>query len=118
MSGDYTPERLRRAQEEYARQACRALNRVANRVLGEAQREAPVEEGTLRASGAVALDCDPRRLAAGGDARARISFATPYAARQHEHDEYRHPKGGKAFYLRDPVQRCRLADELRREMRL
>jgi hypothetical protein len=74
-----------------------ALRAAAYDILGAAQRDAPVEEGTLRASGHVEI----RETMDG--ATATISFATPYAARQHEETTWHHPRGGKAKYLEDQV---------------
>jgi hypothetical protein len=71
---------------------------IAEDLLGQAQRSAPVDEGTLRGSGAVKIT---EKL---DGVEAEISFDTPYAARQHEEVTYRHPKGGKAKYLEDPLK--------------
>lgn len=71
----------------------------ADHVLGEAQRLAPLDEGTLRGSGQVTED-----VHAGG-VDITISFSTPYAARQHEELDYQHPKGGQAKYLEEPFKR-------------
>lgn len=65
-------------------------------VLGEAARLAPVEEGTLRASG------DRRTIRHADGADVEGFFSTPYAARQHEELGWRHPKGGQAKYLETP----------------
>ena len=35
--------------------------------------------------------------------QAAVTFNRPYAVRQHEELGYRHPKGGKAKYLEDPM---------------
>lgn len=78
--------------------ATRAIEAWAQHVLGEAQRGAPVEEGTLRASGNVEV------FEAGSGATVVISFRTPYAARQHEELGYSHPKGGHAKYLETPFK--------------
>lgn len=65
---------------------------AAEHLLTAAQAQVPVDEGTLRASGAVSVDVDT----------ATVSFDTPYAVRQHEEIGYHHPKGGKPKYLEDP----------------
>jgi hypothetical protein len=80
-----------------------ALTTFANHVLGEAQRIAPLEEGTLAASGTVDVQHTP------GGAEATISFSTPYAARQHEELAWQHRAGRQAKYLETPFKR-----ELRR----
>lgn len=96
--------------------------RSAEDLLGEAQRRAPVEEGTLRGSGSIALIVNGTRFeghamlaAAKAAARAaalagqpitvsaEVSFNTVYAARQHEETTWAHPKGGQAKYLAQPL---------------
>jgi hypothetical protein len=75
-----------------------ALEAVGEDLLGQAQREAPVDEGTLRGSGAV-------EVSERGDVLSvEVSFSTVYAARQHEEVTWNHPKGGKAKYLEDPLK--------------
>lgn len=86
---------LKRRQRAAAK---RALTRVAEDLLGRAQRLAPVEEGTLRASGDVDVDD------LGDTVVATVSFNTIYAARQHEELDWRHPKGGQAKYLEQPLR--------------
>ena len=90
---------------------------VSNDLLGKAQREAPVDEGTLRGSGEAKVE-------EGGDKiEVTVSFSTVYAARQHEEVTWNHPKGGKAKYLSDPFRDSRarymkaLEDALRRASR-
>lgn len=76
----------------------RAVTKIGEHVLGAAQRLAPVEEGTLRASG----DLEVSRTV---DAyTAEVSFNEVYAARQHEELGWRHPLGGQAKYLEQPVR--------------
>jgi len=113
-------------------------------LLGRGMRDAPVAEGTLRATGHAAVFVDGRRVsrlgthavradtgrriatsrlheaaAAGTAVTHRVGeravmeggmgdaivgeagFDTPYALIQHEHEGYRHPKGGKCRYLSD-----------------
>lgn len=100
----------------------RDVNRAGNIVLGEAQRRAPIEEGTLRGSGSLALVVDGEtfdgagalagataaaiaKVRAGGSPTvyAEVSFNTVYAAAQHEGLDYDHPKGGEAKYLERPL---------------
>lgn len=84
-----------------AKQRAAAIGAIevwAQHVLGEAQRLAPVEEGTLRAAGNVEV------FEAGDGATVVISFRTPYAARQHEELGYAHPLGGQAKYLETPFK--------------
>lgn len=80
-------------------------------VLGESALRAPVDTGDLRGSGYVELDgqtfargdASGAALVVGGApeeaTRAEIGFASKYAANQHEHVEYDHPRGGEAKYL-------------------
>lgn len=86
---------IRRARR---RAAVEALRVIGDDLLGQAQREAPVEEGTLRGSGAVDVTQDAN------SASVEVSFSTVYAARQHEEVSWKHPKGGKAKYLEDPLK--------------
>lgn len=76
-----------------------ALRVVAEDLLGEAQRLAPVEEGTLRASGDVEVE-----HGVGGMTVATVSFASIYAAAQHEGLDFEHPKGGQAKFLEQPLR--------------
>lgn len=90
---------------EHARRAVwhatvEAVRRCGEDLLGKAQRDAPVEEGTLRASGELELEnTAPVAPRAGSEVTATVSFNTVYAARQHEELGWRHPKGGRAKYL-------------------
>lgn len=70
-----------------------AVHAIGEDALGEAQRRAPMEEGTLR--GSAELEVQDR----GDRVEATISFNTVYAARVHEETEWRHPRGGQAKYL-------------------
>lgn len=67
---------------------------------------APIESGDLRGN------CNTDGIFTEDDTViAEVKFTLPYAAAQHEHVEYRHPKGGEAKYL----ERAALekADEVR-----
>jgi hypothetical protein len=75
-----------------------ALHQIGEDLLGAAIEEAPLEEGTLRASGDVTVNVLP------GGAELVVSFNTPYAARQHEEVTWDHPRAGKAKYLEDPLK--------------
>jgi hypothetical protein len=93
------PDDTAQARRRWRAAAERAVTRVGERILGEAQREAPIREGTLRASGELEVDSRP------GEVVAVVSFNEVYAARQHEELDWEHPLGGKAKYLEDPVKR-------------
>lgn len=82
---------LRRAVE-------REINDIATDVLAEAKRQVPVDKGMLRRSGTKEVGWRGDRITA------TISFNTPYAAIQHEDTSFRHPRGGKAKYLEDPLK--------------
>jgi len=71
---------------------------VGAHLMGEAQREAPVEEGTLRGS----MRYDVHETPTGVEIE--VSANTVYAARQHEEVTWKHPKGGKSKYLADPLK--------------
>lgn len=94
--------------------ATRGLIKGGEHLRGVSQQLAPIDEGTLRASAAVTVQ---------SAARVAVSFNTPYAARQHEELGYRHPKGGQAKYLEDPLHseastiRELVAAEIRRSLR-
>jgi hypothetical protein len=66
-----------------------------------ARDQAPVDTSALRESGKV---LEP--VITGSSVSVTIGFgdsAIPYAHRQHEELEWRHPKHGKAKYLEDPI---------------
>lgn len=105
-----------------ARALVRDVYRAGEILLGEAQRRAPIEEGTLRASGALAIVVTGQRFEGAGSiaaaeelaarlarahqrvsATAEVTFNTVYAARQHEELDWHHPKGGEAKYLERPL---------------
>ena len=85
--------------------------------LGKSVSDAPVDKGDLRGSGYLTYDevliargtKDGKTVRVGNPQPgakdvAEIGFGTPYAVRQHEELEWRHPKGGKAKYLEDVVK--------------
>jgi len=89
---------------------------VGFEVLRLSQLEVPHDEGTLQNSGTVEE--------VSGDVI--IGYHSKYAARLHEHPEYRFQKGRKGKYLEDPVQNnldvfrkkfmLRLSDEIARSI--
>jgi len=113
-------------------------------LLGRAMRDAPVDEGTLRASGSAAVYANGRAVSRRGfrevadqpeapemvsrpvqegglgDAVVgEVGFNTPYALVQHERLDFHHPKGGKAKYLEDNLtqQADRYQDNLADHLR-
>jgi len=104
--------------------AVRGMVENTEDLLGRAMRDAPVDEGTLRASGSAEVYANGRAVARRGfrevadqpeapemverkvvegglgDAVVgEVGFNTPYALVQHERLDFNHPKGGKAKYL-------------------
>ncbi|WP_350351880.1 hypothetical protein ABS642_00765 [Microbacterium sp. A8/3-1] len=78
-------------------------NLAAERLLALSVAEVPHEWGTLSDSGTVEPASTPEEGSA-------VTFDTPYAARLHEHPEYRFNKGRKGKYVEDPAMEHR--DEL------
>lgn len=90
-------DEIDRAVDGMKRQGVAALQAIGNDLAGEAARRAPIDEGTLRG----AANVEVRALPDG--ATLEVSFALPYAARQHEELGWEHPKGGEAKYLEGPL---------------
>ena len=109
--------------------AVRGMVENTEDLLGRAMRDAPVDEGTLRASGHAAVYANGKAVArrgfrevkgqpeapemlthrvveggAGDAVVGEVGFNTPYALVQHERLDFNHPKGGKAKYLEDPLK--------------
>lgn len=74
----------------------KAVLDVANEVLRLSQLEVPHNIGTLQNSGHVEPPIPSIEITVG--------YNTPYAARLHEHPEYRYQKGRKGKYLEDPIK--------------
>lgn len=74
--------------------AARANMDAANEVMRLSQFEVPHDEGTLQNSGTV-------ESLSNGDVV--VGYHTKYAARLHEHPEYRFQRGRKGKYLEDPI---------------
>lgn len=72
----------------------KALMDMADELLRISTAEVPHDQGILQASGTVQPD--------GTDVI--VGYHTPYAARLHEHPEYRFQKGRKGKYLEDPLK--------------
>lgn len=66
----------------------------ADEVFRKSGQQVPHDRGTLQASGEV-REQDNKQI---------ISWNTDYAARLHEHPEYRFQKGRKGKYLEDPLK--------------
>lgn len=89
-------DQIKRRQHAAALGATKAW---AEEVIGEAQRIAPIEEGTLAGTGEVS---DPHATAAGIEIE--LSFNTVYAGRQHEELDWEHDQGRQAKYLEAPFK--------------
>lgn len=68
---------------------------IGYEIMRLSQMEVPHDKGTLQNSGTVDE--------VGEDVV--VGYHTPYAARLHEHPEYRYQKGRKGKYLEDPIKR-------------
>jgi hypothetical protein len=77
--------------------AAAGARKAAEHLLQVSRQEVPLDEGTLSRSGRVDSN--------GSEARAGVSYDTPYARIQHEDETFRHPGGRKAKYLSDPMVR-------------
>jgi hypothetical protein len=85
---------LKTLERQIERGVPRALLDTGHELLRLSEFEVPHDEGTLQNSGTVE--------AIGGDVV--LGYHTPYAARLHEHPEFRFQKGRKGKYLEDPVR--------------
>lgn len=74
----------------------KALLDVGLEVMRLSQFEVPHDEGTLQNSGTVEIM--PNRDVV-------LGYHTPYAARLHEHPEYRFKRGRKGKYISDPIHK-------------
>jgi hypothetical protein len=52
----------------------------------------------------VAPPVDGGKIPEGTKPIVTIGFSVPYAAAQHEHDEFNHPRGGRSKYLQTAIQ--------------
>ena len=79
----------------FAKATLRGLNDVASEVLRLSMFEVPHDTGMLQSSGHV----EPVK-----DDEVIVGYNKVYAARLHEHHEYRFQKGRKGKYLEDPIK--------------
>lgn len=75
--------------------ALQGINDVASEVLRLGTFEVPHDKGILQGSGHVEPSSDSQVI---------VGYNTVYAARLHEHPEYRFQKGRKGKYLEDPIK--------------
>lgn len=89
------------------------------RMEREAKMETPIDTGALRES--VKANVSGKGLSISLDLTASATSKTgyDYSNIQHENTTFRHPRGGKAFYLRDPFNRGieRIQERLGEEVR-
>lgn len=72
-----------------------------NNIMGDSKKQAPVDIATLKNSGYVTLPD-----VSGNNVTVELGFGGPakkYAVIQHERTDFKHPEGGKAKYLQDPL---------------
>ena len=72
-----------------------AVDQVANEILRLSSFEVPHDTGMLQSSGHVETQTDKSAI---------VGYNKVYAARLHEHPEYRFQKGRKGKYLEDPIK--------------
>ncbi|MCK9461591.1 MAG: HK97 gp10 family phage protein [Proteobacteria bacterium] len=77
-----------------------ALDDCGDDLLSESSKEVPFEKGTLSGSGR-----SSEVGIKGNEMKVEVSYNTPYAARLHEHPEYKFKKSRKGKYLEDPLKR-------------
>ena len=73
----------------------KGVNAISEEVLRLSQFEVPHDTGALQNSGHVEY---------GNDLTSVVGYNKVYAARLHEHPEYRFQKGRKGKYLEDPIK--------------
>lgn len=85
---------LLRFKKKVADQVPKSLFDTGYEIMRLSQKEVPHDEGTLQNSGTVEAVQDDVVL----------GYHTKYAARLHEHPEFRFQKGRKGKYLEDPIR--------------
>lgn len=73
----------------------RGLQTVAEEILRLSQQQVPHDTGYLQNSGSVQSISDREKV---------VGYHTRYAARLHEHPEYRFRNGRKGKYLENPIK--------------
>lgn len=73
----------------------KGVNDVGTEVLRLSSQQVPHDTGRLQNTGRVEPDTDHSVI---------VGYDTEYAARLHEHPEYRFQKGRKGKYLEDPIK--------------
>lgn len=77
------------------------LQEEATRIQAEIKLQTPVLTGKLQRNGKCRVTHDKRRPGLVASSTA-IKHGYNYAIIQHENKKYKHPNGGKPFFIRDP----------------
>jgi hypothetical protein len=85
----------KRALNVVEKAALQGINDVASEVLRLGSFEVPHDKGILQNSG---------HIEPASESEVIVGYNTVYAARLHEHPEYRFQKGRKGKYLEDPIK--------------
>lgn len=84
-----------RALNAIEKAALQGINDVASEILRLSTFEVPHDKGILQNSGNIEPESQSTVI---------VGYNTVYAARLHEHPEYRFQKGRKGKYLEDPIK--------------
>ena len=97
---------LRRMGKDVKKEVIKTLEDIALDLADKALNLAPVDTGRLRKS------ADPEVIVSNNKARANVTFSAidpktgyDYALIQHEDLSFKHPRGGQAKYLEQPLRR-------------
>ncbi|GHU90279.1 hypothetical protein FACS1894202_09810 [Clostridia bacterium] len=102
---------IARATKAAPRETTRAVMDCTLALAGESARRAPVDVGDLRNNCHAKVNEQTvfeNQERVGGAAKPSVTpvgtvgYSLPYALRQHEELDYKHPKGGEAKYLEKP----------------
>ena len=85
----------KRALDAIEKAALQGINDVASEVLRLSSFEVPHDKGILQNSSSIEPESQSTVV---------VGYNTVYAARLHEHPEYRFQKGRKGKYLEDPIK--------------
>ena len=104
-------EAIRRAEKKAPAATAKKVTAIALDLSGRSARLSPVDTGDLRNNCTAQVNgttvFEKQRPAASpfpaSRAEAVVGYSLPYALRQHEELGYRHPKGGQAKFLEQPL---------------
>lgn len=91
------------------------LHEESRRLYAEIIAETPYRTGKLERSVRVAVSKNKRAPGINASASARSPKGYNYAGIQHENLSFAHPVKGKAYYIKDPFDRC--IERIREKMR-